>query len=409
MIANPFNEEIEALETQLREAHSKLPHWQTTLAEFQAFDFDSANAELHRCERELATATDALRGAQEAERLLESEIVLAEPMLRVGVDPRTWFAPERTIARRHVRQLQENLSVQKQTVEDLKSKELTAERTLREVKTQVHHVRKFDPLLAQAAIDALQVVADNTRPRLDAIRARSDDLSAAIAGPVRQLNELQLELNRVKDTIRRCKAFKSDLENSYSRSDKWRTHEECNQAFNDRDPNAVLGRSQYKKTRLEELVGKVEKQVKTLIKTATTIEHFVIDGNNLCYDHGNFFGTAALDVLIPAISQKYRVTLMFDNSIRYRLSTNQKALEARYGQYAKVHICGNKREADGIILSHAEDQRSAVISNDQYREWASSRAVVEERVVSYELVGDKLYVPALRLSLDVDRTQDVRT
>nr|WP_246448316.1 hypothetical protein [Roseateles oligotrophus] len=378
------------------------------LANFQTFDFESANAKLHQCERDLAAATAALQGAHEAESGLESEIELTEPKLRIGFNPRTWFAPERTIARRHVEQLQKSLSAQKQSVEDLKSRKLTAERALREAKSEIDRVRKFDPLLAQAAIDALQKVVDRTRPRLDAIRARNEDLVAAIAGPVRQLNELQLELNRVQDTIRRCKAFKVALENSFSRSDKWRTHEECEQAFNDRDPNAVLGRSQFKQTKLEELVGKVEKQVKGLIKTTTTIEHFVIDGNNLCYDHGTLFGTAALDVLVPAISQRYRVTLMFDSSIRYRLSTNQKALAARYERYARVHICRNKREADEIILLHAEAPRSAVISNDQYREWASSRAVVEERVLSYELVGDKLYVPALKLSLDVDRSQDVR-
>lgn len=130
---------------------------------------------------------------------------------------------------------------------------------------------------------------------------------------------------------------------------------------------ATQHRRQYRKT---------QEANRRLIGIATRdIRHIVIDGNNLCYEGKRFLKLAALEVLVPLLTHRYKVTLIFDASIRSKLELSSQDIANLFPQVERVHIVATRRKADETILAIAsDDPHSFVLSNDRFADYPEKRA-----------------------------------
>jgi len=407
LLDNPLIDEIEALEAQLRAANSKLPSWKTKLAWYQAYNFDAAHETVQQCVRSKAEAYAARSKERETEKRIMRDLAENKPYLDMGMDPRYWFSPERAIARRLVDALNQDLSTTKLAINRHQSQIDSASKALARAASSIHEARAFDPLLAQATITGLQSIVTHLTSTLELMRQRNDKLESAIEAPKSEIISIELEQADLAEKIRLCKYYNYELTSGGSKSERDRLRAKCLAEVGSADPVTMLGKLQQRHDRNARLINKMTRQVKGKILIATSIKHIVIDGNNLCYDDDQFFGTAALEVLVPEVAKRFRVSVFFDNVVQRNLGMTKKQIENLFKRFAEVHICKGHREADPYVLAHANDAECAVLTSDLYREWKGFRAVSEGRILLCDVTGETLSAECLDLILKVDRTRDV--
>lgn len=154
------------------------------------------------------------------------------------------------------------------------------------------------------------------------------------------------------------------------------------------------------------VLSKNEKVLKDKYRQQLDIHTFIIDGSNLCYAGYNksqqqFIGILPLLVLRDfLLLNKYNLHIVFDGNFKSKCSyLERKILEQLIqdnNEKCKVEILEFQTgKADGRILELANQSEfnTYVISNDNYDEYKSSRAVHCEKVVKFSLnlKNDKLF------------------
>ena len=410
MKTNAFTKEIDALQRMRDKTSRELLDWKTKLAWFQNFNLEQANFNYMRTQRLEVEAKCRLQQAQQAVNDLEMSVSQLKPGADIGIDPRYWFSSARTVAKRQLVEAQEQLSEAKSRVECLIAKATEAAELAREIPEEIAMARKFDPMLAQSAIGALQATLDRSEPELLSLRLRSDKLDKILREPLLSLAGLEEELTGLKRRIARAEAFDSMLTNAQNGYERAKLHEQCNKELGESKPANVLRQGRGALRGVEDKIGKLSTRVDSLIRFAAwDIRHIVIDGNNLCYEGRHFLKLAALEALVPILAKKYKVTLIFDASIRRKLKLSTEAIEARFPQADQVHIVASKEKADETVLAVAgSDPHTFVLSNDRFIDYPEKVAVKEERVLRHEIVSHAAYIHDLQIDarFEVERYDD---
>lgn len=400
MTTNPFVEKLEALQREQKEANSNLQHWRMTLAWFEGFDLDQANLDSRRADRMEVEAQARVQQAQQGLIGLVSLVKQLEPEADMGFDPRYWFSSERAIAKRRLLEAQQELVAQQLRVSDIKVELTKAAELGRKIQGEITKARKFDPLLAQSAIPALQANLDRIEPQLASLRQRSNDLDEVLREPLESVRQQEAERARLMGNISRAEAFDTELTNAPNSYEKRRIHDRCESELGEGSPGNVLRQSRGELRRVEENIRKLRARVDNLLRFAKwDIRHIVIDANNLCYESTRFLGLGALEALVPILARKYEVTLIFDASIRRKLELSGKDIEARFPQAIRVHIVASKRKADETVLATAgDDPHTFVLSNDRFVDYPEKMAVKEDRILRHEIVGQATHIHDLRIT-----------
>ena len=408
MITNPFTEHIEVLLGERKESNSKLLDSKTKLAWFQDFNFDRANFNLRQAERMESEAQAKLHRAQQDVIDLASSVKQLEVHAGMGFDPRYWFSSERAVAKRQLVQVQQELDARQSRVEIMKIEIAKAAGLSRKIHDDIALARTFDPLLAQSAIAALQTVMDRIEPQLRSLRQRSDDFDEVIREPRQSLRKQEAERATLMKQISCAEAFDRALNNASNSYERAQIHARCENELGDGKPGNVLRHSRGTLRRVDDSIGKLRARIDTLIRFAAwDIGHIVIDASNLCYEGRRFLKLAALEALVPILAQKYKVTLIFDASIRRKLELSSKDIELRFPQAERVHIVSSKRKADETVLAVAgDDRRNFVLSNDRFVDYPEKMAVKEGRVLRHEIVGQIVWIHDLRIEAKFEIERD---
>ena len=408
MSTNPFTKDIEALQRERNKSSSELLDWKTKFAWFQGFNLDRENFNLRHAERMESEAQAKLHQAQQAVVGLMSSVKQLELKAGIGFDPRYWFSSERAIAKRQLMEAQQGLAAQKSRVASADIEFSKAAALGRKIQDEIAMARAFDPLLAQSAITALKTNLDRIEPQLARLCQRSNDLDEIMREPLENMRKQEAERNVIVSRISRAEEFDSLLSNASSSYERAKIHEQCDRELGDSKPGNVLRQSRGALRGVDDKIKKLQTRVDSLIRFATwDIRHIVIDGNNLCYEGKRFLRLAALDALVPILARKYKVTLIFDASIRRKLELSSKDIEARFPQAERVHIVASKRTADETVLAAAsDDPHTFVLSNDRFVDYPERMAVKEDRVLRHEIVNQAAYIHELRIAASFDITQD---
>lgn len=408
MITNPFTKNLEALQRERNKSSIELLDWKTKFAWFQGFNLDRENFNLRHAERMESEAQAKLHQAQQATVGPASSVKKLELKAAMGFDPRYWFSSERAVAKRMLMEAQQGLAAQKSRVTNAEIEFSKAAELGRKIQSEIAMARAFDPLLAQSAIAALKANLDRIEPQLASLRQRSNDLDEIMREPLENMRKQEAERTMIMSRISRAEAFDSSLSNASSSYERAKLHEQCDSELGDSKPGNVLRQSRGALRSVDDKIRKLQARVDSLIRFATwDIRHIVIDGNNLCYEGKRFLRLAALEALVPILVRKYKVTLIFDASIRRKLELSSKDIEARFPQAERVHIVASKRTADETVLAAAgDDPHTFVLSNDRFVDYPEKMVVKEDRVLRHEIVSQAAYIHELRIAARFDITQD---
>lgn len=408
MSTNPFIKDIEALQRERTKSSGELLDWKTKFTLFQGFNFDQENFNLRYAERMESQAQAKLHQAQQA--LIGPAAFVKELELKVGMgfDPRYWFSSERAVAKRQLIEKRQELAAQTSKVENAKIEFLKAAQLSRSIQDKIAMARAFDPLLAQSAITALKANLDRIEPQLARLLQRSNHLNEIVREPLENMRKHETERKMIMSRISHAEAFDSSLSNASNSRERAKIHEQCDRELGDSKPGNVLRQSRGALRGVDDKLKKLQTRIDSLIRFSIwDIRHIVIDSNNLCYEGKRFIGLTALKSLVPLLARKYKLTLIFDASIRRKLELSSTDIEALFPQADRVHIVASKRTADETVLAAAsDDPHTFVLSNDRFVDYPEKMAVKEDRVLRHEIVNRTAYIHELQISACFDSTPE---
>lgn len=397
MSKNPLRNDIEALELEYANSTREMLDWKTKLAWFDGFNLEQAVSKLRQAEQAEFQAQAAIHEERHALTGPASELKELTPKAAMGFDPRYWFSSERAIAKRQLKETRQIVADQKVKISVAEAELADRAIVVRDIQNDITVARSFDPLLAKAAVASLKTILDGIEPRLASLRQRSDDLDKVLKEPLEHLHRYESEYRRISMRIARAKEFESQL--NQGEFEKRRIHDRCFEVLGDRSPNKVRRECEGELPGIRRSIEKLEARIDSLIRFAIQdIRHIVIDGNNICYEAERFIGLSALEALVPILAQRHTVTLIFDPSIRRKLSLSGQEIEVRFPQAKQVHIVAPRRSADETILSAAGDEPTTfVLSNDRFVDHPEHSVVKDKRVLRHEIVNRTLYLHELQI------------
>lgn len=143
--------------------------------------------------------------------------------------------------------------------------------------------------------------------------------------------------------------------------------------------------------------------VTSLQKLHRNISHLLIDGNNACYEGGDLFiGLRAISALLRSLGAPYKITVVFDASIRSLLKTDPQGIERALGPTVSTHVVPSGTAADEYLLKLADkDDGAFILSNDRYAEYHDYDVVRSGRLLKFMIADGKLMVNDLDINVGI--------
>lgn len=396
---NPFDDNLALLEREYKDVNDLLQVTKNELDWFQGFNLDQANLNLHNTERMVDELKSKL---QQAEQRLSALMTLANKLdseASLGIDPRYWFSAERSFAKKHLAATRKDMLAAQSHIAEMKVVISNTLETSNKILEDMERARTFDPLLAQSIIVAQKTILAQIKPQLMKVRKRRDDFEDLIREQKIKLQELMREKEFLEDRIVRAEIFEWELSNASSGKERYDIHNKCREELGDDRPGNVLRECRSALRSVENNIEKIRTRIESLARIASfDIQHIVIDGNNLCFEGRDFIYLTALESLVPILAKNYKVTIIFDPSIRKRLSLSSKEIESRFPDAERVHIVAPGQKADEtVIAATGDDPHAVALSNDKFIDFSEKPVVKEKRVLRHEIVGRVVYIHDLQI------------
>lgn len=224
-------------------------------------------------------------------------------------------------------------------------------------------------------------------------------------------------IDELEKEIREKLAAKADLVNaedlqrrldsteSYQKEARFHIHKESEQLFNNDNPNYIINSKKKFIARSERIIRKLEERAYHIKKKATiNIEEIIIDGNNLVWknekDAKEFIGLTPLIKLSKALSDNYKITIIFDSDIRGLLKNNDTQIKQRFNNLVNVFIVPSKKKADETILEFASTNNNYyIITNDGYQEFVEFKELINKRIIKHAIIGSQLMIHDLDINI----------
>ncbi|CRL11909.1 MULTISPECIES: hypothetical protein [Roseobacteraceae] len=260
--------------------------------------------------------------------------------------------------------------------------------SLNEAETQLADIQ---PKIRQIASD------------LAAAKSELERIEEKIRPHSQELDRLESELETFNSDIAKADRLDRDLtaaENSYERA---MIHQKCEEKFGSGSPRHVINDRRGKIRRLENNIPKLERRIRDELKRLDrTISHLVIDGNNACYEGQSFIGLRGISALLEALGDRFKVTVVFDASIRAMLKSDNQGIEKALGPNTATHVTPTKTAADEYLMKLAGKNQSVfVLSNDRFAEYHDYDVVKSHRVLRFLIADGKFMANELDISVSL--------
>ena len=256
---------------------------------------------------------------------------------------------------------------------------------------------------SETQLAAIQPKTRQIASDLAAAKIELERIEEKIRPHSQELERLETELETFNSEIAKADRLDRDLtaaENSYERA---MIHQECEEKFGSGSPKHVINDRRGKIRRLENNIPKLKRRIRDeLKKLDRTISHLVIDGNNACYEGQSFIGLGGISALLGALGDRFKVTLVFDASIRAMLKSDSQGIEKVLGPKAATHVAPTKTAADEYLMKLAGEDRSVfILSNDRFAEYHDYDVVKSRRVLRFLIADGKLMANELDISIRI--------
>lgn len=403
--SQPLRNEVDLLVTRRHGLAVRVQEMQRQAAQHAEFDRPVTLGRIEQLGEQLAKLTSPLAEYGRSRASLTHKMEGLQETAAAGFNPLHWFSTERAVAKRELESLQ---SQHARVTEKWQGVRTQSDKLQADIAKLQARVKQYD------AFDAQQISADTARlqaeiKEIEAIlprrQRRLQSLLVELADPNRQIQENLRQISEQSRKIHLARDLNRRLDKAANGYERKMIHEECERAFlGVSKPNVIISQSEREVRILEQTNEKLRRRTEKMAEDAamdpTTL---VLDGSNLCFASGDFIHLTALRPLLESLHCKYKLQVVFDQSATRRLRMSRQEIAAAL-PWAEVHVMASKMEADELILGLAGDSSDIyVVSNDYYRDYATSSAVREKRLIQFEIMLGTIVIKPLFVKVTCKR------
>ncbi len=371
------------------------------LSGFRAYEPTKFAADLSQLHYEKDQISDSVNHARKTMSDLNGELQKYKSKAVSVLNIFSYFSEDQKRIRVKISSVEENIAACTARLETASKKLAEKIAKISFLTATIDKYSKFDAGDAERRIDSLN---REMRTISQEISVMGDEIAriSAKAGPhIEELKRLQSKVRDLQSRISAADQFDRRLSAASNGYERAQIHEECERRFGNGSPKKISHDAAGEIRKLQNNIAKLEKRIKDEIKKSElSISHIIIDGNNACYERSNFIRFFALSHLVDELAKKYKVTVVFDASIRRLMQSDDAAIERIIGRTASVHVAPTKSGADEYILRMASNSpQSYIVSNDRYAEFGDYDAVRSDRILRFLIADGRVMLNDLDISI----------
>jgi len=355
------------------------------------FDLSRCSAELSRLNLVKEQISDNLAQAEKALRGESAELQKLEPQTVSLLKIVAFFSADQKLLRSKASAIQARIKGYKSNIERLNIERVQTTRTIDQASVKISEFQRFDLAATEDELRRVKTEIETASNDLAQLDGEITSLNARVGPHVAEYERLQARASTLKKTIAAAEGLDRNLNDAANGYERAQIHEACNARFGDGSPRRVLNDASRELRSIENNIPKHERRIREeLKKSEMVVSHIIIDGNNTCYDRNNFIRLQALTHLVDELTKIYKVTVVFDASIRSLMKTDDAGIERIIGRSAAIHVAPTKTGADEFILRLADKRHdSYILSNDRFAEFTDYDVVKSGRLLRF-LIADNL-------------------
>lgn len=240
--------------------------------------------------------------------------------------------------------------------------------------------------------------------RREAVERLQEDrraFGAAVLPLLRERSRIEVDCDAARGKIEQARQLDGKLDRAPNGYERKKIHGRCERELGHGSPARVIRERERLIEGHERTLGKLDDRLRGIARRwERDIRTLVIDGSNLCYAGETFIGLHAIEALLPDLIGRYGVTVVFDASIRRKLSMGDAAIPAALAGEAEIIVTLTKTAADETILKLAGDDETVFVpSNDRFLDFPEMAAVASSRLIRHSVTADRVMVEDLGLDL----------
>ncbi|MBD0865214.1 MAG: hypothetical protein GDA36_06175 [Rhodobacteraceae bacterium] len=283
-------------------------------------------------------------------------------------------------------------------------------KTLSEADTDINAERdriteheNFDPENAKRRLACVTEDIQRSESDFATVSAELERIEARIHPHMLEHERLKSKRAALEADIGNAEQFIQNLEYAANSYERRVIHQKCEEKFGTGNPNKAIGDRRRKIQTLDNNIPKIERRIQEeLKKQYRTIDHILIDGNNICYERQVFIGLRGISALLPALRDRFKVTVVFDASIRAMLNTGTHGIGRLLGPKVSTYVVPAKTAADEYLMRLADEGKNTfILSNDRFAEYYDYNVVTTGRILPFMIADGKLMVNDLDISVNI--------
>lgn len=390
-----------SLADSLKSLTGKREDLQRALADHKTFDPQqcaSEVSELYRKRDQISESMAQLETTVKAESAEMHRLELETVSLFKIV---TFFSADQKLLRSKIKVLAARLNSSQETVKRLKADRNSTIQMIELKSRKIADFQEFDASVTERELRSVVAEEHSMQNDITLLESEIAGINLKIGSLVAEYEGLQAKVRVLKTTISAADGLDRDLSDADNRYERSQIHAECETRFGDGSPRKVRSDASRELRSIENNLPKLERRIRVeLKKFDMVVSHIIIDGNNACYDRKGFIRLHALTHLVDELTRKYKVTVVFDASIRSLMRTDDAGIEQIIGRSAAIHVAPTKTSADEYILRLADGRPDAyVMSNDRFGEFGDYDAVRSGRLLRFMIADNRIMVNDLDIAI----------
>lgn len=363
---------------------------------------------------ELTRYTNKLRGARLAVQHAESKQAQLRNSLGSAFNPLNWFSASHKAEKKELRSWVESEKASRDSLKSLQVSIRGTEDAIKNIQAKIERYDQFEQTLCRLTgvlkeqerslhsltsdLTSAEQIRSKANSAVDVLTEKYREVSVALEPMTGQINQCYADIDGAKKKLDQAAKFEMELSSADSPRERKMIHTRCERQLGDGSPSKVRAHQNAVIEGLQRSLEKLHNRAQRVGYVASlNIKHVVIDGNNLMNEGELFIGLAAIDSLVSALSEFYRIDIFFDPGATRVLQMSRAALLQHFPKTVGVHITAG--EADETLLNTSKSEESVVLSRDGYAEFPDKPVVSENRVFKPQLVGGKLFINELDLEI----------
>jgi len=314
-----------------------------------------------------------------------------------------YFSAEQTQIRSKASQIKAELSLLLRDLTSNQESLANVHSELEAAQKRVQEHANFDLNVSEQRLFSLETKIKHLKDDYNAKSSQLAWIEKKIAPHTQELNRLYSKHINLNNEIAAAEQLDRELSSASNSYERAKIHEKCEIHFGNGRPSQVVNERRKIIRGIESDINKLNRRVQEEIqKLERTITHLLIDGNNMCYEGQKFIGLRAISALVRELGDRYKITAVFDASIRAMLKTDNQGIQSVLGNSVNTHVSPTKTKADEYLLKLAADSETAyILSNDRFAEYHDYAAVTSRRVLRFLIAEGKLVVNDMDVSVSL--------